>query len=149
MITCPECRKTHVVPSGGVKQLPANFFINRLLNEIAQKKCVLCVCGEAVEVQCLDCNAFLCARCFDNHKYSKDSQTHNMMPFNESQSKNDNIAINSEFALCQEHQLELKFYCETCDQLVCQNCVTTGHFNHDCDTVKKMATKTWKKSWNR
>ena len=141
MITCPECRKTHVVPNGGVKQLPDNFFINRLLNEIAQKKCVLCICGEAVEVQCLDCNAFLCTRCFDNHKYSKDSQTHNMMPFNESQSKNKSTTINSEFALCQEHQLDLKFYCETCDQLVCQNCITNGHFNHDCDTVKKMATK--------
>ena len=141
MITCPECRKTHVVPSGGVTQLPDNFFINRLLNEIAQKKCVLCVCGEAVEVQCLDCDACLCACCFDKHKYSKESQSHNMMPLNESQSKNEGITTNSNFAMCQEHRLELKFYCETCDQLVCHNCITNEHTNHDCDTVKKMATK--------
>ena len=37
-ITCPECRKTSVVPSGGAKQLPNNFFINRLLDEIALKR---------------------------------------------------------------------------------------------------------------
>ena len=37
-ITCPECRKTSVVPSGGVQQLPNNFFINRLLDEVALKR---------------------------------------------------------------------------------------------------------------
>ena len=58
-ITCPECRKTSVVPSGGVKQLPNNFFINRLLDEVALKrkvegeeeaKCDRCVRGDPVEV---------------------------------------------------------------------------------------------------
>ena len=58
-ITCPKCRKTSVVPSGGVKQLPNNFFINRLLDEVALKrkvegeeeaKCDRCVRGDAVEV---------------------------------------------------------------------------------------------------
>ena len=61
-ITCPECRKTSIVPSGGVKQLPNNFFINRLLDEVALKhkvegeeeaKCDLCVRGDAVEVLCM------------------------------------------------------------------------------------------------
>ena len=151
-IICPECRKTSVVPSGGVKQLPNNFFINRLLDEVALKrkvegeeeaKCDLCVRGDAVEVLCLDCGAFLCSRCFDNHKYSKEYQNHNMMPLNELRSKKEDITIKpkSKFALCQEHELELNFYCETCDQLVCQYCIMKDHFKHDHDTVKKMATK--------
>ena len=29
----PECNKTSVVPTRGAKQLPSNFFINRLLDE--------------------------------------------------------------------------------------------------------------------
>ena len=151
-ITCPECRKTSVVPSGGVKQLPNNFFINRLLDEVALKrkvegeeeaKCDLCVRGDAVEVLCLDCGAFLCGRCFDNHKYSKEYQNHNMMPLNEVRSKKEGITIkpNSKSALCQEHELELNFYCETCDQLVCHYCIMKDHLKHDHDTVKKMATK--------
>ena len=37
-ITCPECRKTSVIPSGEVKQLPNNFFINRLLDEVTLKR---------------------------------------------------------------------------------------------------------------
>ena len=151
-ITCPECRKTSVVPSGGVKQLPNNFFINRLLDEVALKrkvegeeeaKCDLCVRGDAVEVLCLDCGAFLCGRCFDNHKYSKEYQNHNMMPLNEVRSKKEGITIkpNSKSAQCQEHELELNFYCETCDQLVCQYCIMKDHLKHDHDTAKKMATK--------
>ena len=151
-ITCPECRKTSVAPSGGVTQLPNNFFINRLLDEVALKrkvegeeeaKCDLCVRGDAVEVLCLDCGAFLCSRCFDNHKYSKEYQTHNMMPLNELRSKKEGITITpkSKFALCQEHELELNFYCETCDQLVCQYCIMKDHLKHDHNTVKKMAIK--------
>ena len=154
-ITCPECRKTSVVPSGGVKQLPNNFFINRLLDEVALKrkvegeeeaKCDLCVRGDAVEVLCLDCGAFLCGRCFDNHKYSKEYQNHNMMPLNEVRSKKEGITIkpNSKSAQCQEHELELNFYCETCDQLVCHYCIMKDHLKHDHDTVKKMAIKQMK-----
>ena len=33
-ITCPECRKT----SGMIKQLPNNFFINRIVDEVALKE---------------------------------------------------------------------------------------------------------------
>ena len=151
-ITCPECRKTSVVPSGGVKQLPNNFFINRLLDEVALKrkvegeeeaKCDLCVRGDVVEVLCLDCGAFLCGRCFDNHKYSKEYQNHNMMPLNEVRSKKEGITIKpkSKFAVCSKHELELNFYCETCDQLVCHYCIMKDHLKHDHDTVKEMATK--------
>ena len=151
-ITCPECRKTSVVPSGGVKQLPNNFFINRLLDEVALKrkvegeeeaKCDQCTRGDPVKALCLDCGEFLCNHCFEHHKYSKEYQNHNMMPLNELRSKKEGITIKpkSKFALCQEHELELNFYCETCDQLVCQYCIMKDHLKHDHDTVKKMATK--------
>ena len=151
-ITCPECRKTTVVPSGGVHKLPNNFFINRLLDEVALKrkvegeeeaKCDLCVRGDAVEVLCLDCSAFLCSRCVDNHKHSKDWQNHNLMPLNDLQSKKEEVAIKpkAKYAMCQKHELELNFYCETCDQLVCHYCIMKDHLKHDHDTVKEMAIK--------
>ena len=151
-ITCPECRKTGVVPSGGVKQLPDNFFINRLLDEVALKrkvegeeeaKCDLCVRGDAVEVLCLDCSAFLCTHCVSNHKYSKDWQNHNLMPLNDLRSKKEEVAIKpkAKYAMCQKHELELNFYCETCDQLVCHYCIMKDHLKHDHDTVKEMAAK--------
>ena len=40
--------------------------------------------------------------------------------------------------MCLEHNLELSFYCETCDQLYC----TEGYHNgHSYDTVKVLAVK--------
>ena len=150
-ITCPECRKTSVVPREGVKQLPNNFFINRLFDEVALKrkvegeeeaKCDQCTRSDPVKALCLDCGEFLCIHYFEYHRYGKEYQNHNMMSFNELRSKREGITIKpkSKFALCQEHELELNFYCETCDQLVCQYCIMKDHLKHDHDTVKKMAT---------
>ena len=155
-ITCPECRKTTIVPSGGVKQLPNNFFINRLLDEVALKRKVegeeeakydQCTRNDPVKALCLDCGEFLCNHCLEHHKYSKEYQNHNMMPLNEVRSKKEGITTKpkSKSALCQEHELELNFYCETCDQLVCHYCIMKDHLKHDHDTVKKMATKHRKK----
>ena len=151
-ITCPECRKTSVVPSGGVKQLPNNFFINRLLDEVALKrkvegeeeaKCDQCTRNDPVKALCLDCGEFLCNHCLEHHKYSKEYQNHNMMPLNEVRSKKEGITIKPKpkFALCTKHELELNFYCETCDQLVCHYCIMKDHLKHDHDTVKEMAIK--------
>ena len=151
-ITCPECRKTSDIPSGGVKQLPNNFFINRLLDEVALKnkvegeeevKCDQCTRNDPVKVLCLDCGEFLCNHCFEHHQYSKEYLSHNMTPLNELRSKKEGINIQSKtkFALCQEHELELNFYCKTCDQLVCQYCIMKDHLKHDHDTVKKVAIK--------
>ena len=66
-----------------------------------------------------------------------------MMPLNELQSKKEKIAIKpkAKYAMCQKHELELNFYCETCDQLVCHYCIMKDHLKHDHDTVKEMAVK--------
>ena len=151
-ITCPECRKTSVVPSGGVKQLPHNFFIQNLVDEIVLKhrmegeeeaKCDHCTSNDPVKAKCEDCGEFLCNHCLEHHKYSKEYQNHKTVPLNEIQAKEEGITIKSKykFVVCQEHELELNFYCVTCDQLVCQNCTTEDHLKHDHDTVNKMATK--------
>ena len=151
-IACPECRKTSVVPAGGVKELPNNFFINRLLDEITlqrkvegeeEAKCDLCFREDPVEVLCLECSTFLCGHCTNNHKYSREYHSHNTMSLNEVQSKKENITIKpkAKFASCQEHEIELNFYCETCEQLICHYCIMKDHLQHKHDTVKKVAEK--------
>ncbi|XP_065916038.1 tripartite motif-containing protein 2-like [Dysidea avara] len=65
------------------------------------------------------------------------------MPLNEVQSKKENVTAKpkAKFALCQEHEIELNFYCETCEQLVCHYCIMKDHLQHEHDTVKKVANK--------
>ena len=150
-IICPECRKEATVPAGGVKDLPNNFFINRMVDELVLKrkvegeeevKCDECDKDEPVVAYCPDCNSFLCQFCYENHKLNKRFCSHGIVPLTELRS-NKSIPLEAKIQvpLCKEHDEQLKYYCETCEQLVCMYCTMNEHDGHNHDTVKKMATK--------
>ena len=44
-------------------------------------------------------------------------------------------------SVCREHDEQLKYYCETCDELVCIYCTVKTHNGHQHDSVKLMAAK--------
>ena len=150
-IICPECRKEAVVPAGGVKDLPNNFFINRMVDELVLKrkvegeeevKCDECDEDEPVVAYCPECNSFLCQFCYENHKRNKRFRGHGIVPLTELRSSKDvTIQPKAKAPMCKEHDIELLFYCETCEQLVCMYCTVKEHNGHNHDTVKKMATK--------
>ena len=150
-IICPECRKEAIVPPGGVKDLDNNFFINRLVDEFilkrkvegeAEVKCDECCGDDPVVAFCPDCTLFLCHVCNEYHKRSVKSRGHAIVPLTELRSKKD-VAIQPKpkAMMCREHDIELLFYCETCDQLVCMYCTVKDHNGHNHDTVKKMVHK--------
>ena len=151
-ITCPECRKTSAIPTGGIKQLPNNFFINRIVDEVAIKEkvtgkenvhCDLCIREDPAVVLCFDCAVFLCNYCYESHKYSREYQGHSMSQLKKLRAEKKEIYVRPKAKplLCQEHEMELNFYCGTCEQLVCHYCTTTDHNGHEHNTVKKMANK--------
>ena len=150
-IICPECRNEATVPAGGVKDLPNNFFINRMVDELVLKrkvegeeevKCDECDEDEPVVAYCPDCNSFLCQFCYETHKRNKRFRGHGIVPLTELRSNKD-VAIQpkAKAPICKEHDIELLFYCETCEQLICMYCTVKEHNGHNHDTVKKMATK--------
>ena len=149
-IMCPECRQEAKVPAGGVKELPNNFFINRLVDDLILKKkvdgeqevkCDECDNGPVVSF-CPDCNLFFCLACNDHHTRSKLYRGHTVVPLTELKSNKDaHIQAKVKIPLCKEHDEQLKFYCETCDQLVCMYCIMRKHNGHHHDSVKQMATK--------
>ena len=150
-IVCPECRKETAIPAGGVKELPNNFFINRLVDEFILKrkvegeedaKCDNCVEDDAVVSYCPDCSAFLCQVCNEAHKRDKRSHDHGIILISQLLSNTDvPIQVKVKIPLCKEHDYELKHYCETCEQLVCLYCTMKEHSDHSHDTVKNMAVK--------
>ena len=150
-IICPECRKEATIPTGGVKNLPNNFFINRMVDELVLKrkvegeeevKCDECDEDEAVVAYCPECNMFFCQTCNESHKYSKRFCGHGIVPLTELRSNKD-VAIQpkAKALTCNEHDIELLFYCETCEQLICIYCTMKEHNGHNHDAVKKMAIK--------
>ena len=150
-IICPECRKEAAVPPGGVKDLPNNFFINRMVDELVLKhkvegeeevKCDECDEDDPVVAYCPECNMFFCQTCNDSHKRSKRFRGHCIVPLTELRSNKDvTIHPKAKAPICKEHDIELLFYCETCEQLICMYCTVKEHNGHNHDTVKKMATK--------
>ena len=150
-IICPECRKEAIVPPGGVKDLDNNFFINRLVDEFilkrkvegeAEVKCDECSGDDPVVAFCPDCTLFLCHVCNECHKRSNRFRGHGIVPLTELRAKKDvTIQPKPKVMMCREHDIELLFYCETCDQLVCMYCTVKDHNGHNHDTVKKMVGK--------
>ena len=150
-IICPECRKEAIVPPGGVKDLDNNFFINHLVDEFilkrkvegeAEVKCDECHGEDPVVAFCPDCTMFLCHVCNECHKRSIKSRGHGIVPLTELRFKKDlTIQPKPKPMMCRERDIELLFYCETCDQLVCMYCTVKDHNGHDHDTVKKMVSK--------
>ena len=149
MIKCPECRNKAIVPDGGVKDLPNNYFINHLINKLIMNyklknktglTCEECDEEDPAFAYCTDCKLFLCCYCKESHKYSKSHHTHTLMSLTEMKGNKDLIESKSVFPTCQEHDLELEYYCESCEKLVCIQC-TGEHKDHKCDVVKKFANE--------
>ena len=150
-IICPECRKEATVPAGGVKDLPNNFFINRMVDELVLKrkvegeeevKCDECDEDEPVVAYCPECNSFLCQFCYENHKRNKRFRGHGIVPLTELRSNKDaQLQAKVKIPPCKDHNYELNHYCETCEQLVCLYCTVKEHNGHNHDTVNNMATK--------
>ena len=150
-IICPECRKEAKVPAGGVKELAINFFINRLVDDLILKKkvdgeeevkCDECDEDDPVVSFCPECNSFLCHACNNHHKRNKRYRGHAIVPLTELKSnKEAPIQAKVKIPLCKDHDEQLKYYCETCDELVCMYCTVKKHNGHHHDSVKLMATK--------
>ena len=153
-IKCPECREVAKVSEGGVKSLPNNFLINRLVDELIFKnkvegeeevQCENCDKDDPVVSYCPNCSLFLCHICDESHKRDRRSISHiqNIIPFTELKSGKDvPVCTKVKMLMCEKHNLELLFYCETCEELVCLYCTTTKeHSGHVHDAVKQLAGK--------
>jgi len=89
-ISCPECRAEASIPTNGVKDLPTNFVISRLVDELSlkkkvtdNKKCGKCNDDNSVVSFCNDCTAFLCQPCKELHHRSKIYGGHHVVPLTE------------------------------------------------------------------
>ena len=150
-ITCPECRAESVSPVGGVKDLPADFRINSMMDRLGLYreeddeilKCNECVEDEPVVVYCQTCRSYLCQVCCEYHKRSKRFRAHITVAVAKLRSKNKNVIIQPKALsfTCKEHNIELLFYCDTCEKLVCEHCMAKTHYGHSYANARIQACK--------
>ena len=147
-ITCLKCTKEVTVPVGGVKNLPNNYFMENLVNKVILKykletetevRCEGCNEDNPVIVYCSICKLLLCDYCKESHIYSKSHRSHNLISL-ELRANKDLMRSMCKFPTCQEHDLELEYYCESCEKLMCGQCIIC---HKEClyDSVNKIAIK--------
>ena len=127
---CPNCRQTFTMKSQ--KQVPdvrQNPFIRNLVEEVAilsHTTDVTCShkCTEGPSVAgCLTCKKFLCKECLAVHNKYRGHINHSVLTMKEL-TKPENRKKLREKIFCREHEGEMLIaYCQTCDKLVCKECM--------------------------
>ena len=150
---CQTCKKNISLPKGGVSDLPRNLRLSfnvetagyqaRLTSgsAISCDSCVDSTSGSAVAF-CTDCCEFLCKSCREFHRRSKRTLKHEVHEISEKKRTNFTQSMKSREFYCTEpkHENEvLKFYCKTCDQLICRDCVLIKHKAHEHTDLSEIA----------
>ena len=104
------------------------------------------VCGKCTKdtrtatSYCRDCGEFICATCADVHRQWDMFSKHEVVPIGEFEKKVKQLdALKKVTLYCSLHQgKELELYCETCEELICHNCIVKKHKDHQYDLVTDM-----------
>ena len=147
-IPCPNCRTTFVLePDKQVADMPRNHFICNMVQAMAVLDRGIGVpcshnCSQSYSVaRCVTCEKFLCRECLTAHNNYRANNGHSVLTMEEL-SKPENRKKIKDKMYCNEHSGEkLKVYCETCDQLICKDCMDFKHVkpSHSCFLVKDVA----------
>ena len=85
---------------------------------------------------CRDCGEFICAACVDIHTQWDRLSKHEVVPLDECEKKVKQLdALKKVTLYCSLHGKELELYCETCEELICHNCIVKKHKDHQYDLV--------------
>ena len=70
-----------------------------------------------IQFQCITCNTLLCSQCREIHL--KEDNTHRIIG-----------QISKSNKVCNEHHNQIKFYCKSCMEQICEKCRKTTHNTH-------------------
>ena len=150
--SCPECRKDTTLPQGGVDNLQAAFFVNRL-KQVHSKleratgeveaKCEMCSISGKAEAFCRHCMMFICAECVKQHKNMKVFAGHKTSSLDVLKEGGAREFIIPEPTLqtCKEHEQQMNIFCFDCGCLICRDCTIKDHHGHNYEFVKKAASQ--------
>lgn len=148
LIICPTCRCEVAIPKEGVASLSSNFFINNMLDFLyvaqSSSKPVFCTnCEDRNEAtsRCIECMEFLCQQCVAAHYRTKLTKDHEVLALEELHGQEIQEKMHRPL-LCSFHDKDvLKYFCETCDEPVCRECLIIDHREHRYGYLKDVDKK--------
>ena len=156
-LKCPTCEKATCIPSVGVNGFPQDLrrgyeaeiaLYEEKVKSSSDQSCDRCIKSGNGPAVCFCCNCceFLCKVCKEDHQTWRKTLNHELVDVGETSAKKKegsfltNIAHKPMF--CTLHNDEnLKFFCETCQTLICRDCIILEHAGHKYDRIEKVAEK--------
>ena len=156
-LSCPTCRHCTELPEEGAGAFPVAFTLNNLkeiyslMKKVAdpqQVTCDNCTTANATGY-CNNCNQFLCTECISMHKKWALFANHKLTSLDEvtvsvsSTSQLLSPAKQEAPLICPipSHDEPLKYYCDTCDESICRDCIMLTHLGHKYNLIADSFTK--------
>ena len=149
---CPACQRSIIIPEGGVNAIPQNLHLGfevevagymSKIGSGGEKSCDACIDGDKgpAVVFCCTCRQFLCTFCHEHHKRNKILCHHQMVGLDQESVRLLPSIMTPTEHLCSQpcHKKKLKFYCETCQCLICRDCTLVLHKDHRIAEVCNIA----------
>ena len=143
-LPCPTCRSPCPVPDKGLASLPPSFVVNNLVEvyDLMKKAsahqyvpCNNCDNTNA-DSYCKQCATFLCPECLPHHNKWKPNAGHQILSLDEVASTAHQLPrAKQDLKSCTDHNKPLDLFCESCQQLICDDCIVKKHKDHNYDLV--------------
>ena len=149
VFNCPECRTEFELKEGQqVEEMTRNHFIVNMLEMLAiqrrpnQMPCNSCELKPPAVCRCTTCEKYLCRECLTVHGKWPAFNKHTVFTMDELVKPENQAKIKGKFR-CKKHENKsLKFYCETCKELVCTHCIVLEHKEgHSCLSTETVGEK--------
>ena len=153
-LKCPTCEECARVPGEGV-----NGFFQDLrrsyeadvaqyeakLKSSSDQNCERCIKTDNGPAVCFCCNCccLLCEKCEEDHQTWRETLSHKLVDVGEAASKGNVLQnIEKKPLLCALHDdKKLRFFCVTCQTLICRDCIILEHTGHQYNRIEKVAEK--------
>ena len=145
VVECPNCRQPTSLPQKGVPGLQGAFLIHHLfdIQDILKKvtapadtKCVKCEKREPT-CYCRTCG-FLCDSCKKPHVEWKEFSSHKIVSIDKlTEDVTNLVPLVQKVLQCSDHtDKQLDLFCETCEKMICRDCIVKVHRDHQYDLAR-------------
>ena len=145
VVECPNCRQPTSLPKNGVPGLRGAFLIHHLfdIHDTLEKVSApvktqwqKCKKRES-SCYCRTCK-FICEKCKDFHSEWEEFATHEIISLEQLTSNVMNHVSPSKKVLqCPSHpEKQVDLFCETCEEMICRDCIVQVHRDHQYDLVR-------------
>ena len=107
----------------------------------APKSCELCLTDTNIKWWCQNCQSYMCEKCKNIHQRVQTTIEHKIIDIKTCGGIIDvqPTVICTDNIPCQIHKSKLIcMFCQTCDVLVCSNCISSSHKKHDLEPIDQV-----------